>query len=68
MKDRRKKHIIIASVIALVLLGIGLTVFFLVPREPSVDFGDPTYSNLINSDTQFSINVEVSDNPCIFFF
>jgi hypothetical protein len=57
---RRRTPIIISTVVVIsVLIGIALAVFFLVPRNPSETFGDPTYTGLIDTATEFSITVSV---------
>jgi hypothetical protein len=58
MKHPRRTAIIVAAVVA-VVIGIALAVFFLVPRNPTVTFGDPTYSGLTNTNTLFSVQVSV---------
>eukprot|EP00026_Physarum_polycephalum_P019288 Phypoly_transcript_21238.p1 GENE.Phypoly_transcript_21238~~Phypoly_transcript_21238.p1 ORF type:complete len:166 (+),score=18.38 Phypoly_transcript_21238:100-597(+) len=59
MGKRRTPIIISSVVIVSVLIGIALAVFFLVPRNPSETFGDPTYTGLTNTDTEFSIQVSI---------
>ena len=61
--NRRRNGLIAAGIVATVLLGIGLAVFFLVPRTPHITYGDPTYSNLVNTNTFFSINAQVRTLP-----
>lgn len=56
----RRKPLIISAVVISVLIGVGLAIFFCIPRNPHIDFQDPTYSNVQNTDTVFSVDVIVS--------